>query len=65
MVLREELTLNYIPNKYIKLKKVLKLIINKERAFAKIDSSSLIIAIEKGLKKFSNFYNKIKKNNIY
>jgi hypothetical protein len=64
LVLREELTLNYIPNKYIKLKKVSKSIINKEREFAKIDYS-LIIAIKKGLRKFGNFYNIIKKNNIY
>jgi len=42
----------------------LKLIINKEGAFARFDLS-LIVAAKKGLKKFNNYYNAIKKNNIY
>jgi hypothetical protein len=64
LVLRKELTLNYIPNKYIKLEKLLKSIINKEGAFARF-YLSLVAATKKGLKKFNNYYNAIKKNNIY
>jgi hypothetical protein len=49
LVLYKELTLNYILNKYIKLKKLLKSIINKEGAFAGFNLF-FVIAAKKALR---------------
>jgi hypothetical protein len=56
--------LSIIPSLYVKIKKLLKSIINKKDNYASFDAS-LVAAATKGYKKFQEYYNNIKKNNIY
>lgn len=49
---------------YVKIKKLLKFILNKIGLFTTINAL-LVIAIKKGYIKFKKYYNKIKENDIY
>jgi hypothetical protein len=49
---------------YIKIKKLLKSIINKKGDYASFNVF-LVISVTKGYKKFKEYYNNIKENDIY
>jgi hypothetical protein len=53
-----------IPSLYIKMEKLLKLIINREGNYASFDAS-LVAAVIKGYEKFKEYYYSMKKNDIY
>ena len=63
-VSRDEPTLSMIPSLYVKMEKLLKSIINKEGDYASFNTS-LVTAATKGYEKFKEYYNSMKKNDIY
>jgi hypothetical protein len=63
-VSREEPTLYRIPNLYLQLEKLLTSIVKKEGKYATYDPS-LVLAAQKGLDKFNEYYKEMKKNDMY
>jgi len=53
-----------VPSLYVKIEKLLKSIMNKEGEYASFDAS-LVAATKRGYKKFKEYYDDIKENDIY